>query len=155
MYKVSEGEVGDIVWKTVILSHTNDLEILELADAETNPPKNLQCNGSTPLVGTDPFFLQSPLEYTSVSLAGPHPCPHVKYGYASLQARAVALAKPPPCPGVKARYASLQARVGDLPDVCLLVADYMLCGVSQYWVHQNLGEHLDGLIVEDSKWQAR
>ena len=109
----------------VLFFHINELKILELADAETNPPKNLQCNGSTPLVGTDPFFLQSPLEYTSVSLAGPHPCPHVKYGYASLQARAVALAKPPSCPGVKAGYASLQARVGDLPDVRLLVADYM------------------------------
>ena len=31
----------------------------------------------------------------------------------------------------------------------------MLYGVYQDWVHQNPGEHLDGGIVEDSKWQER
>ena len=31
----------------------------------------------------------------------------------------------------------------------------MILGVYQDWMHQNTGEHLDGGIPEDGKWQAR
>ena len=31
----------------------------------------------------------------------------------------------------------------------------MLYGVYQDWVHQNLGDHLDKVIEEDSKWKAQ
>ena len=40
-------------------------------------------------------------------------------------------------------------------DVRLLVANDMLYGVYQNWVHQNPRYHLHGRIVEDSKWQSR
>ena len=43
----------------------------------------------------------------------------------------------------------------NLPDVHLLGAYDMLFGVYQDWVHQNPGNHLDGGITEDGKWQAR
>ena len=62
---------------------------------------------------------------------------------------------PPPRPCVKAGDATLQAREGDLSDVRLLGDDYMIYGVYHYWVHQNPGDHLDGRITEDGKWQAR
>ena len=37
-------------------------------------------------------------------------------------------------------------RKGDLPDVSLLGADYILYGVYQDWVHKKIGELLDGGI---------
>ena len=46
-------------------------------------------------------------------------------------------------------------REGDLPDIHLLGADYILYGLYQDWVHQNPGDHLDVGVVEDSKWQER
>ena len=61
---------------------------------------------------------------------------------------------PPPRPRLKASDTALQVREGDLQDVRILGADYMLYGVYQDWVHQNIGDHLYGGIVEDSKWQA-
>ena len=45
--------------------------------------------------------------------------------------------------------------MGDLLDVRILGSDYMLFEVYQDWVHQNPGNHLDGGITEDDKWQAR
>ena len=52
--EVSEGELDTIARPTVLLSHTDELEIPELADAETDPPENHQDNGATPLVNTHP-----------------------------------------------------------------------------------------------------
>ena len=66
----------------------------------------------------------------------------------------MASAAPPPHPHVKADNAALQAREVDLPDVRLPGADYTLYGIYQDWLHQNPGDHLDGVIAEDSKWQA-
>ena len=108
----------------MLFSHTEKLGILELADVETNPPKNLEENGATLPVNTQPSPPHSLTEDTSV-----------------------ASAKSPPCPRVEARDTALQARAGDLPYVGLLGADYMLYGFYQDWVHQNTGEHLDGGIA--------
>ena len=108
--------------------HTDELKIPELADADTEPPKNLQYNSATPLVSTHPYLLHSPQEDTLF-----------------------ASAEPPPFPHVKSIDAALQARAGDLTDVRLLGSNYMLYGVYQDWVHQNPVEHLDGRITEDSK----
>ena len=108
------------------------MEIPELANTETDPPQNPQDNGAMPPVSTQQYPPHSPLEDTLVTSAEPLPRPHVKSGDAALQARA-----------------------GDLLYVCLLGANYMLYGVYQGWVTQNTGEHLDGGIKEDSKWQAK
>ena len=108
----------------VLFSHTNEIEIPELADAKTNPPKNLKDHGTTPPVGTHPSSSYSLLEYTSV-----------------------ALAEPPPCPLVEAGDIALQASPGDLLDVRLLGDDNMLFSVYQDWVHKNPGEHLDDVIT--------
>ena len=116
----------------MLFSHTDKLKMLELAKDETDPPKIFQDYGATPPVNTHPYLPHSPPEDTSV-----------------------ASSKPPPCPHVEAGDAAFQARAGDLPDVRLLGADYMLYGVYQDWVHQNSGDHLYGGIVEYSKWQAR
>ena len=66
----------------------------------------------------------------------------------------MASAAPPPCPRVEAVDAALKSREGDLPDVRLLGANYMIYGDYQDWVHQNPGDHLGGGIEEDSKWKA-
>ena len=132
IHEVSEGDIDAIARPTVLFSHTNELKIPELVNAETNPLKNLQYNGATPPVNTHTYLPQSPPEDTSF-----------------------ASSEPPPCPCIEAGEAALQARTGDLPDVCLLGANYMIYGVYHYWVHQNPGEQLDGAITEDSKWQAR
>ena len=52
MHTVLEGDINDITQPTVIFSHTYELEIPELANAETDPPKNLQENGAAPPVNT-------------------------------------------------------------------------------------------------------
>ena len=67
----------------------------------------------------------------------------------------MASAAPLTRPRVEASNTSLQGQEGDLPDFCLLGADYMLYGVYQDWVHQNTGYHLDGGISEDSKWKVQ
>ena len=54
IHKVSEGEIDAIVRPTVLFSHNDKLKIPELVDAETDPPENLQDNGATPPVGTQP-----------------------------------------------------------------------------------------------------
>ena len=59
---------------------------------------------------------------------------------------------PLPHPRGEAGDFAVHAQEGDLSYVCLLSAEYMLYGVYQNWVHQNLGDHLDGGIAEDSKW---
>ena len=67
MHKVAKGELGDIAGPTVIFSHTNQLEILDLADAKTNLPENHQDNGATPPVNAQPSLPQSLLEDTYVA----------------------------------------------------------------------------------------
>ena len=83
-------------------------------------------------VNTQPYPPHSPLEDASVAPAAP------------LQRRRA-----------EAGNAALQAQEVDLSDVRLLGADNMLYGIYQDWVHQNLGDHLDGEISEESKWQSR
>ena len=114
----------------MIFSYTDDLEIPELANAKTDPPENHQYNGSTPPVNTQPSPPHSTPEDTSF-----------------------ASADPPPRPRIKAGDADIQAGEGDLPDVYPIVADYMLYGVYQDWVHQNPVDHLDAGIAEDSNWK--
>ena len=75
--------------------------------------------------------------------------------HSSLEYTLVSPDNPPSCPRVKSRDAALQARVGDILYVFLLVVDYILFGVYQDWVHQNLGNYLDGRIKEDGKWKAK
>ena len=55
MQVVSEGEIGAIIQPTVIFTHTNELEIPEIADAKTGPTPNLQDNGAMPSVGIHIF----------------------------------------------------------------------------------------------------
>ena len=45
---ISELETMHEVRTTLIFSHTDELEFLELADADINPNKNLQDNGAMP-----------------------------------------------------------------------------------------------------------
>ena len=42
MHDVAEGELDAIARPTVLFSHTDELEIPELADAKTDPPENHQ-----------------------------------------------------------------------------------------------------------------
>ena len=86
MHKFSEGELDAITRPTVLFSHTNELKILDLANADTNLPENHQDNGSTPPVNTHPSPTHSPLEDTSVASAKTPPLPRIKDRYAALQA---------------------------------------------------------------------
>ena len=115
----------------MLFSRIDKLKIPELDDTNTDPPENHQDNGSTLPVNTQPSLPHSPLEDASVASAAP-----------------------PPRQRVEVANAALQAREGDLLDVRLIGTNYMLYGVYQDWVHQNPGDHLDGGIAEDSKWQA-
>ena len=128
MHEILEGDINDIFQTTVLLSHTNMLEIPGLADAKTDPPEKLQDYGATPPINTQ--------------ISPPHSPP---------EDALVTSANHPPCPRVTTRDAALQAHAGDPPDVRLLGADYILYGVYQDWVHQNPVEHLDGGIAEDIK----
>ena len=112
----------------MIFSHTNKIEIPELANAETELPENHQDNSAMPPVNTRPSPPHSPPEDASVASAKPSPRPRVEDG-----------------------EAALQASEGELPDVRLLGANCILYGVYQDWVHQNLGYQLDVGIAEDSK----
>ena len=114
IHEVLEGELDAITRPTVLFSHTNELEIPDLADAETDPPKNHQDNSATPPVNTQSSPPHSPPEDTLVSSSDPSPRPHVEAGNSDLQA----------CKGY-------------LPDVRLLGTNYLVYEVYQYWVHQN------------------
>ena len=132
MNEVTVRKLVELTEPTVLFSRIDKLELPELDNAETDPQENHQDNGAMPTVDTQPSPSHSTLEDASV-----------------------APAVPPPHPCVKAGSATLQAQEGDLPDVCLLGADYMLYGAYQDWVHKNLGYHLDGGTAKDSKWLAR
>ena len=41
MYKVLVEDINDIIQQTVIFAHTNKLKISDIANAKTNPTKNL------------------------------------------------------------------------------------------------------------------
>ena len=84
MQKFLEGEIDAIFRPTVIFSYTNKLKITELANAETNPPQNLQDNGATRPVSTQILLLHSLLEETSVASAEPLTLPRVKARYYAL-----------------------------------------------------------------------
>ena len=132
MHKVAEGKIDAIAQPKMLFSHIDELEIPELNNADTNSPENHQDNGTTPPVNTQPSLSHSTPEYTSVASSAPLPRPHDESGNAALQSQGV-----------------------ELPDVGLLVANYMIYGFYQDWVHQNPGDHLDEGIAEDSKWQVR
>ena len=116
----------------MLFSCIHELKIPELDDADTDPPKNHQENCATPPVNNHTYPPHSPLEDTLVASTAPLPRPHVE-----------------------AKNAVLQVREGDLPDIRLIGTDYMLYGAYQDWMHQNTGDHLDGVIPEDSRWQAQ
>ena len=67
MHKVAENNPFELARPTVIFSHIDKFEILELEDAETKTPENLQDNGATPSVLTQTSLPHSPLEDVSVS----------------------------------------------------------------------------------------
>ena len=46
-------------------------------------------------------------------------------------------------------------RAANLPHVRIKGEDVILFGVYQDWVPQNPGNHMDGGITEDGKWQAK
>ena len=78
MHKVLEGDIDAIKRPTVFFSHTDEIKFPGLTDAETKPPQNLQDNGATPPVNTQPSPPHSPPEDTSVPSAETPPCPCVK-----------------------------------------------------------------------------
>ena len=125
--EIAEGALDTIVRPTMFFYHTDELKITDLANAETDPLENYQDNGATLPVNTQSSPPHSPPEDTSV-----------------------ASADPPPRPCIESGDAALQAQEGYLPDIRLLGANYMIYG----GVHQNPGDHLDGGIAGDSKWQA-
>ena len=106
MHEVAEGKLVELARKTVLLYRIDELKLPEIDDAETNLSENHQENGATPPVNTEPSLPQSPMEDASVASAAP-----------------------PPRPSVTAGNPALQAQEGDLPDVRLLGAYYMLYGV--------------------------
>ena len=108
------------------------IKIPEISNDKTDPTKNLHNNGAMPPLGTHP--------------SSPHS--HIEDAW-------FALSKTPPRTGIKAGDAVLQACVGDLPDVHLLGAEYMLFEVYVDCVHQNLRLLLYGGITDDGKWKAR
>ena len=112
MHEVVESELVELARPTVLFSCIDELELPELGDAETDPPEKPQDNGATPPVLTQQSLSHPPLEDALVAPAAPSPRPRVE-----------------------ASDAALQAWEGDLPDVRLLDADYMLYGVYQDWVH--------------------
>ena len=60
MQKVLEGELDSMAQPKVLLSHTDDLKIPNLANANTNPSENHQDNGAMPPVNTQNSLLHSP-----------------------------------------------------------------------------------------------
>ena len=54
MHKIAEGEINATRRPTVLLSHTDEIEISEIAKDEADPPENHQDNGTTPPVNTQP-----------------------------------------------------------------------------------------------------
>ena len=108
MHEVAESKLIKLAQPTVLLSRIDELKLLEIDDAKTNPPENHQDNGATPPVITKLSLLHSPLENALVSPS-----------------------MTPPRTLVKARNADLQAQERDHPDIHLLGADYMIYGVYQ------------------------
>ena len=85
MYEVVERELVKLAQPTVIFYRIDKLELPELDDAETDLPENIQDNGATPQVLTQPYTPHSPLEYASVAPAVPPPHPRVEASDAALQ----------------------------------------------------------------------
>ena len=86
MHEVAESELVELTRPTMLFSCINELELPDIDDAETDPEENLQNNGATPQVFTQPSPLHSPLEDALVSPAAPLQYPHVKAGNVALQA---------------------------------------------------------------------
>ena len=106
MHEAAEGELNEIAQPTLILSCTNELKVMEITNSETDLPENHQDNGATPPVNTQTSLLHTAPEDTSVAYATPPPFPHIEAG-----------------------NNALKVREGDLPDVRLLGAYYMLYSV--------------------------
>ena len=68
----------------MIFYHTDEIEIPELADADTDPPENHQDNGATPPVNTQTSPPHSHPEDTSFDSAKPLPQHCFEYGDADL-----------------------------------------------------------------------
>ena len=62
----------------MLFIHTNELKIMDIANAETNTTEYHQDNGATPLLGTQTYSPHSPLTYTSVAPAEPPPRPLIE-----------------------------------------------------------------------------
>ena len=59
MHKVAEGKLLEPARPTVLFSRIDELKLLELDDANTDPPENHQDNGATPPFNTQPYPLHS------------------------------------------------------------------------------------------------
>ena len=60
----------------------------------------------------------------------------------------------PPPPRIEAVNNTRISSASDLTEVRFKGANNMIYWIYQYWVHQNPGNHLDGVIKEYGKWQA-
>ena len=86
MHEVADSKIIKLTRTTVLFYRIDEIKLTELNDAETDPPENLQDNGATLRVLTQPYPLHSPLEDDLVDPAAFLPCPCVKAGNAALQA---------------------------------------------------------------------
>ena len=96
---------------------------MELTEDGNNPAENHQDNGTSPLHGTHPYLLHSPLTDALVTTE-----------------------KPPPLPHIKGSGATRLVSRSYIPEACPKGAVDALYGVYQDWVNQNTGNHLDGGI---------
>ena len=120
MHNIAKGELVKLAQPTVFYSRINEIEIPEISNAKTDPTENHQDNGSMPTFNSYPSPSHSSPEDTLVAYATPTQRPSIEVG-----------------------NAALQAQEGDLLDVRLLGANYMIYVIYQDWVHQNPRDHLD------------
>ena len=82
-----EVDLNETTQQMVLFYHTDKLNILELANSETNPPENNQYNDTTLPVNTQPSLSHSPPGDTSFASVELSPCQRVEAGDAALQAQ--------------------------------------------------------------------
>ena len=113
-------------------THPDKLNPMDITTNRTTPAEKYRDNGASPLHGTQTSLMHSPLTDASAATDDPLPRLCIEDGNST-------------------RLVSLS----ELPKVRLKGANISFYGVFQDWVHQNPGNHFDGGIKEDGKWQAR
>ena len=84
MHDVAEGKLDILARLTMIFSCIDEIETMELNNAETNLPENHQDNCAPPLAKTQPSLPHSPPADTLAASILPPPRPRVGAGDAAL-----------------------------------------------------------------------